>query len=49
MNNKELKDKLRKNNIQITKTRIQILTIINNTTKPLTATEIDDIAKKKGV
>ena len=47
MNNKELKDKLRKNNIQITKTRIQILTIINNTTKPLTATEIDDIAEKK--
>ncbi|MGM0437816.1 MAG: Fur family transcriptional regulator [Bacillota bacterium] len=47
MNNEELKKILKDNEIQVTKTRLQILNIIVEKKKPLTATEIDEIAKDK--
>lgn len=42
----DLKKKLNENKIQVTKTRLQILNIINKKEKPLTAKEINDIVKE---
>ena len=49
MNKNELKNMLKDKDIQVTKTRIQILNIITKRNKPLTATEINDIIEKNGL
>lgn len=47
MTNEDLKNKLKDNKIQVTKTRLQILNIIDEEKKPLTATEINKIVEEK--